>query len=249
MDFLKISAVCYLNTFPFVYGLKESGLLKNFRLELDVPAICAEKLKAHSVDISLVPVGALTDFGHFHFISGYCIGAVRPVKTVLLLSKAPLEKITKIYLDPDSRTSVKLVRILAKEYWDINPGWVDLQPGQVSAHTSLESVVAIGDKTFGLRSQFPYIYDLAEEWIRFTGLPFVFAVWISRDKLPSDVIRPFEDALAFGVDHKRECLDYFRDKLPPCDNCLDYLENNISFFMDERKKQGLEKFLTYASGQ
>ncbi|MCK9422433.1 MAG: menaquinone biosynthesis protein [Bacteroidales bacterium] len=245
MDLLKISAVSYLNTFPFVYGLQQSGFLKNFRLELDIPSVCAEKLKNKIVDIALVPAGALPDFKAFHYISDYCIGAVSPVKTVLLLSKVPLEMITKVHLDFDSRTSVRLVKVLAGNYWQITPAWENLKAGEASNRSSVESLVAIGDKTFELRQHFPYIYDMAEEWIRFTGLPFVFAVWLSREQLADRIVNTFTQALTFGVTHKRECIEYFRDRLPACDDCLEYLEHNISYSFDDQKKEGLARFLKY----
>ncbi len=245
MELLKISAVSYLNTFPFVYGLKESGFLKNFSLELDVPSICAEKLKNGQVDIALIPVGALREIIKFHYISDYCIGAVGEVRTVLLLSKVPIEKISHIFLDFDSRTSVELVKVLAKKRWQINPRWENLKPGQFANMQEFESLVAIGDKTFELRPNFPFVYDLAEEWIKFTGLPFVFAAWVSRVKLPKEVLLQFTRALKFGISHKSECLEFFRDKLPAGVDCLSYLENNISYEFDEKKKEGLRRFLNY----
>jgi chorismate dehydratase len=245
MELLKISAVSYLNTFPFVFGLRQSGILQNFSLELDVPSICAEKLKQGLADIALVPVGALPEINQFHYISNFCIGAVREVKTVLLLSKVPLEKIHHIYLDFDSRTSVELVKVLARHHWKINPQWENLKAGQSASKDQYESLVAIGDKTFVIRQDFPYIYDLATEWINFTGLPFVFAVWVSKKKLPEDILSMFTNALAYGINHKRECIEYFRDKLPGCDDCLSYLEDNISYEFDAKKKEGLNAFLSF----
>ena len=250
MELLKISAVSYLNTFPFVYGLKASGLLKKFKLELDVPSICAEKIKNGAVDIALVPVGALPEIGQFHYVSDYCIGAAGEVKTVLLLSKVPLAQISHVYLDFDSRTSVELVKVLARNHWHIDPLWENLKPGLASMTRDFESLVAIGDKTFRLRKDFPYVYDLAAEWISFSGLPFVFAVWITRADFPVDILQEFTLALSYGIEHKRECVEYFRNKLPASyEDCLRYLEENISYEFDEKKKLGLELFLSYLGQQ
>ncbi len=243
MEPLRISAVSYLNTFPFVYGIRESGYLTNYRLDLDVPSLCAEKLKQDQVDISLVPAGALPEFKSHHVVAPYCIGAVNEVKTVLLLSKVPLEKISRIYLDFDSRTSVRLVKVLAGHYWKISPDFVPLQAGFLDGNDHPESVFAIGDKTFRMRHHYPYIYDLAGEWIGFTGLPFVFAIWISKKELPYHVTQPLIRALEYGIARKQESLDYFRDRLPDCDDCLGYLEENISYHFDEQKKLGLARFL------
>lgn len=244
---LRISAVSYLNTFPFVFGIQRSGILKDFRLDLDVPSICAENLKSGKADIALVPAGALPEISRYDLISEYCLGAAGDVKTVLLLSEKPLEEIQKVYLDFDSRTSVKLVRVLAEKYWNISPEWENLNPGQAELLVKPESLVAIGDKTFTMRNRFPYVYDLAGEWIKFTGLPFVFAVWIAAKPIPEESITGFNDALTFGVTHIAESLEFLKDKLPGGVDCLDYLENNISFLFDEKKKKGLELFLKYIS--
>lgn len=249
MSPLRIAAVSYLNTFPFVYGLKESGILKDFSLELAVPSVCASRLKAGEADIALVPAGALPEIDGYRIVSDFCIGAAGPVKTVLLLSKKPLNEIRTIHLDNDSRTSVELVKVLAENHWKINPAWKKLMPGEAGERRDLEAVVAIGDKTFTMRERYPYVYDLAEGWIAMTGLPFVFAVWISRKELPQELLASFSAALAYGVERKRETLDYFRTGLPPCDDCLSYLEHNISYPLDEAKRLGLGRFVGLLSNR
>lgn len=239
---LRISAVSYLNTFPFVYGLTESGILKDFTLELDVPSVCAAKLKNGEVDIALVPVGAIRDFDFVRFVSEYCIGATNEVRTVLLLSKKPLKEIQEICLDFDSRTSVILARVLAKSYWKINPEWKDIK--QSGLNTGHEAIVAIGDKTFELKKKYPYHYDLATEWIAYTSLPFVFAAWLSVKKQSAKKIADLNKALSYGIGHKKDCIDFFKDRLPTSyEDALSYLENNISYDLDQSKKRGLEKFL------
>jgi len=231
---LRISAVSYLNTFPFVYGIQKSGFLDNYHLDLDVPSICAEKLKNGAVDIALIPVGALPDLKSYEFITGYCIGAVSKVKTVLLLSHTSLDEIREIGLDYDSKTSVRLVQVLAKNYWNIKPEWKSLGPGEVAGDPGSNAIVAIGDKTFELVKKYPYCYDLAEEWINFTGLPFVFAAWVSTKKIPPELVASLNRA-----------LEFFKDKLPIGEDCKFYLEHNISYHFDEKKKEGLNLFLSY----
>jgi chorismate dehydratase len=243
MNPLRISAVSYLNTFPFVYGILKSGFLNDIRLTLDVPSICAGNFKSGKAEIALIPAASLPDLKNPMIIPGYCLGAVQEVKTVLLLSQKPLREITRIHLDYDSKTSVQLVRVLAKHYWGIDPLYDNLNPGQVELLIKPESVVAIGDKTFGMRKWFPYAFDLATEWVDFTGLPFVFAVWVASSGVSEEILDKFNKALEFGIHHKAESLEFFKDKLPDFDDCLGYLENNISYQFDETKKQGLELFL------
>ena len=245
MKTLNISAVSYLNTYPFVYGIQQSGYLQDYRLMLDVPSLCAERLKTGEADVALVPVGALPDFRNYHIITDYCIGAVSKVITVLLLSNKPLEEIRKVYLDFDSRSSAKLVQVLARLYWKIDPVFERLEPGQAEDAIRRESMVAIGDKTFGIRDRFLYSYDLADEWIRFTGQPFVFAVWVSLKPLKGELLTQLNKALDYGVRNIDAVLDYYGSRLPKNADCRQYLTENISFTLDKAKREGLKLFLSY----
>lgn len=244
MKTLNISAVSYLNTYPFVYGIKQSGFLQDYRLYLDVPSLCAERLKNGEAEIALVPAGALSDFRDYHIVTDFCLGAVKEVITVLLLSQKPLENIRKIHLDFDSRTSARLVQILARSYWKIEPEFERLRPGEAEDSGKREAMVAIGDKTFGLRDQYKYSYDLAAEWIKFTSLPFVFAVWVTTKLLPAEIISSLNQALKFGTKNIEGTLEYFSSKLPPKADCRKYLTENISYDLDKQKREGLNLFLS-----
>jgi chorismate dehydratase len=248
MEPLRITAVSYLNTFPFVYGILKSGLLNNFNLDLEVPSVCAAKFIDDLADIALVPAGSLPGLGTFNYTGDYCIGAISPVRTVLLLSNKPLHEIRKIHLDPDSRTSVQLVKVLSHHAWKINPEWVMVKPEETLIADGIESLVAIGDKTFQLSGNYKYSYDLAEEWIKFTSLPFVFAVWVSKKNVDRKILENFNRVLHYGVHHKPECIAYFHDRIPAGIDALEYLSENISFEFDEQKKKGLELFLSYLNG-
>ena len=243
METLKIAAVSYLNTFPFVFGIKTSGELDDIELHLHVPSLCADKLRTGEVDLALVPAGALPEIGNYRIVTDYCIGAEADVKTVLLLSTKPLNEINRIHLDFDSRTSVALARVLAKHHWKINPEWIPLPPGKASAPDDIESLVAIGDKTFNLTFHYPYVYDLAGEWIRFTGLPFVFAVWATCRELPEGFLKKFNLALEYGINHIPEIPDFFRNQIPKGVDAMDYLSHNISYPLTDRKREGLARYL------
>ncbi len=162
-----------------------------------------------------------------------------------MLSNKPLQEITEIGLDYDSRTSVQLVKVLSKNFWKINPAWKNLLPGQVSEDSGTDAIVAIGDKTFDLVRKYRSCYDLAEEWIRFTSLPFVFAAWVTTKKLSDPMQFELNNALAYGVNHIKETLEFFKDRLPAGEDCQSYLEKNISYPFDEKKKKGLTLFLKY----
>jgi chorismate dehydratase len=242
---IKISAVSYLNTFPFIYGLEKTVDLKNFEIEKDVPAICAEKLIDGRADIGLVPVAVIPLIKTPYIITDYCIGAVGHVKTVLLLSNVPLDKISKIYLDFESRTSVQLVKVLAKNYWKISPQWEKLSPGFDHNFNEGEAVVLIGDKTFTATAHYRYIYDLASEWHQFTSLPFVFAAWVANKPIDNDFTAKLNSALKFGVENIDETILSFNSLIPEYVDAKDYFINNISYNFDESKKKGLNRFLGF----
>lgn len=243
METVRIAAVSYLNTFPFVFGIKTSGELDDIELDAAVPRVCAERLMEGKADLALVPVGAIPEIEGAKIVTDYCIGAEGDVKTVLLLSHVPLEEIKTIHLDYDSRSSVALARILARDYWKINPSWEPLPPDKAGRPDGIESLVAIGDKTFYLTPHFPYIYDLAGEWYKHTGLPFVFAAWITRKELPEAFIAKFNKALGYGISHIQDIPDFFKSQIPKGVDVIRYYEENISYHLDDKKHRGMNLFL------
>jgi chorismate dehydratase len=170
---------------------------------------------------------------------------VNKVISVLLLSRKPLNKIDKVYLDFDSRTSARLVQVLSRSYWKIAPAFERLEAGQAENFSGKDAIVAIGDKTFGMRKAYPYVYDLAEEWIKFTGLPFVFAVWISLKPVSEEVKTALNLSLAYGISNIGNVLKHFSSQLPQNADCYKYLTENISYPFDKTKRDGLNLFLSY----
>lgn len=242
---VTVSAVSYLNTAPFIHGLKQSPVAKAIRLSLAPPAESAALFEAGQTDVSLLPVAVIPHLSSCHFISDYCIGAVAAVRTVVLLSNAPLQDMHTIYLDPHSRTSVLLVQILAARYWNIRPAFLPLDPSLLPLKTG-EGCVLIGDKVFDHEAQYSCRYDLAEAWLRFTGKPFVFAAWVSREKLPAGFLQSFNEALRYGVTHINEAVAAEAARFD-ADLAAGYLTHNIDYAFDEAKKQGMERFWQYLS--
>jgi len=125
MTKIKISAVSYTNTLPFIYGIENSKIINHIELSKDIPSVCAQKLLENKVDLGLIPVVILPKLNHYEIISDYCIGASGPVKSVILASFKPLNEIKTIFLDYHSRSSVMLTRILANKFWKINVKWTN----------------------------------------------------------------------------------------------------------------------------
>ena len=118
---IKVAVISYLNSLPFVYGLKQSNLFQEISLSIEYPSKIAERVIDNTADIALVPVVVLNQLKNYEIISDYCIGAESSVDSVCLYSFVPVDKIDTIYLDYQSRTSVELLKLLLKDYWKLNP--------------------------------------------------------------------------------------------------------------------------------
>ncbi|MBK9638438.1 MAG: hypothetical protein IPO63_11740 [Bacteroidetes bacterium] len=168
----RISVVSYLNARPFVFGMENQLLEDEFLIEKDIPSTCAHKLISNQTDIGLIPVAMISSLKESHLITSYGIVADGKVDSVVLVSNTPLSQIKKIVLDQESRTSVLLAKILAKELWGIHPEWInENKESAILQEEEFTAAVIIGDRALRYKSQFTYCYDLAECWKELTGLP------------------------------------------------------------------------------
>ncbi|MBI3519587.1 MAG: menaquinone biosynthesis protein [Bacteroidetes bacterium] len=241
MKSYKLSIVNYYNTTPFLYGLHHRPVKWPHVMELDIPSTCAKKLKQKQVDIGLVPVAILPQLNSYHIITDYCIGAVGKVDSVKLFSQKPLDELTHVLLDYQSKTSVTLVQVLNKHFWKKDIQFINATEGFETQINDTTGAVIIGDRTFGL-TEHPYQYDLAEEWQTYTGLPFVFACWVSNEPVDPDFISVFNQSLAYGVNHIAEAVAEKPNHTKGFD-AYDYLKNKISYHLDSDKRKALAKFL------
>ncbi|HVN57540.1 MAG TPA: menaquinone biosynthesis protein [Bacteroidales bacterium] len=245
MEKIRISAVRYANTYPFIWGLRESGFEKKVTIEIDHPSGCAEKLISGKADIGLVPVAALPRLKSYNIAADYCIGANGNVRTVMLFTNGPFTGVKKIYLDYRSMTSVNLTRVLAGKMWKREFEWSNTSEefGFLNIAED-EAVVLIGDQCTASESFFNTGIDLAGEWKKYTGLPFVFAVWASTRELDKSFRDEFNNALKLGVDNLGKVSDAFAGiSVFSRTDLEDYLRKNIDFSLDGRKIEALELFL------
>lgn len=238
----RIAAVSYLNTIPFIYGIRHAGNLRA-ELLLTPPALCARNFIAGDADIALLPSAVVPGLKGADLISDFCIGAEEEVRTVVVVSNTPIEEVRRIWLDGHSRTSVQLAGYLAARKWHIAPEWLAMEEYAVlDTPQDGDAFLLIGDKVFDHEDEFIYSYDLAAEWREATGLPFVFAVWVARKGVPFEVTDALDEALTFGVERIYEAVrqsDY-RDR----PYAYDYLTRNIDFLFDGEKRKALQKFWT-----
>jgi chorismate dehydratase len=245
MDKIKISVVSYLNSKPFLYGLDHYKFQTKIDLALDIPSVCAQKLVELKVDIGLVPVAIIPKLGEYYIVSDYCIGGVGKVDSVMLYSDVPLNEIQNVLLDYQSRTSVSLVKVLAKYFWKINPNWIAAKANFENDIADETAAVIIGDRTFSLKNKYLYNYDLSEEWQKFTGLPFVFACWVANKKLPDNFINEFNEALKLGIDSRPALIKELRKNNVYNTDIAVYLNEKIQYDYDAEKKKAMNLFLDY----
>ncbi|RZA01004.1 MAG: radical SAM protein [Sphingobacteriaceae bacterium] len=243
MNKIKISAVNYTNSKPFIHGLQHTDIINKIDLSLDVPADCAQKLIDNTVDIGLIPVAATLNLPEWYIVSDYCIGAVGAVNSVFIFSNCDIRDVKKLQLDPQSRSSNNLSRVLLKHYWKTAPELIENAADYAVSGDKYTAYVQIGDRTFGKTHNYPYVYDLAEAWQKLTGLPFVFAAWIANKPIPSEFITAFNNSLKYGLDHRKELFSVLPNR--PDFDVQDYLMHKIDFELTNEKKQALFLFLDY----
>ena len=245
MGKIRISAVKYANTYPFIWGLMESGFDRKVILETDHPAQCAAKLREGRADIGLIPVAAIPQVKESRIISDYCIGANGKVRTVMLLSNCPFTSLDTINLDYRSVSSVTLAKVLAGNMWKKKFMWNDTSEKTDFFDIACnEAVVLIGDQCFESESRYKYRIDLAEEWKKYTGLPFVFACWVANRDIETGFRDEFNSALSLGVNNIDKVAEYFgKGGRITRDELLVYLKVNIDYHLDEDKIKGMNLFL------
>lgn len=231
----------YLNTKPLLYGIKKHPVINEIELIEDYPSKIAQMLIDDEVDIGLIPVAATLRLKEWYIDSDYCIGSNGAVASVCIFGEAPIEEVDKVYLDYQSGTSVNLAKVLLKEYWKKKVEFIDAAGEDFREQLKGTTAgVVIGDRALEQRKKSKYIYDLGEAWKNYTGLPFVFAAWISNKKLSGKFIAAFNEANASGVERIDEVI---KENVSAHFDLSHYYTTCISYRLDEEKKKGLELFL------
>jgi chorismate dehydratase len=237
---IRVGAVSYLNTKPLLYGIENSPVMDEISLITEYPARIADKLLLDEIDIGLVPVAMIPKMKEYHLNTHYCIGCDGAVASVCLFSEVPIQEIRTVILDYQSRTSVLLAKILFEKYWKQEPEFVHSVPyfhKQIHGNTA---AVIIGDLALRQRSVSPYHYDLGEAWKQMTGLPFVFAAWISNKALDPSWVERFDQANAFGVKNIPLVIEQVQETFFDLTN---YYTLFLNYSLDEEKMKGLNLFL------
>lgn len=236
---IKVGAVSYLNTKPLLWGIERSPVLDEIELILDYPSNLAKRLKEGSIDMALLPVAAIPEIPDARIVGNFGIAADAEVASVGLFSQVPIAEIESVYLDYQSRTSVRLAQLLLEKWWK-RP--VALQPAPsdyIAKIQGTQAGVIIGDRALEQRGNFKYYYDLAQGWKDWTGLHFIFAAWVANKDLPEDFLSRFDAANAEGLQH----IDDVVAQHPfPSYDLQTYFRKNIQYRLDAEERAGLQRF-------
>jgi chorismate dehydratase len=241
----RIGAVQYLNTKPLVYGLAARGV----GVAYDLPSRLADQLSSGLLDVALIPSIELFRGSGYRVVSDACIGCRGPVMSVKLFFRTLPGRVARLAVDEGSRTSATLARILLAERHGVVPEVETLPIGAGIADTSADAVLLIGDRAIGAqRGSFQLIWDLGDEWCRWTGLPFVFAVWAAR---PGVDVPHVEPLLARARDAGRINLASIAAAEAASHGltvpqCLSYLRDNLHYELGPRERAALVRFYRHA---
>ena len=238
---IKISHVEYINTLPYKIALENSDFIrKTSIITKSHPAGCANELKNGDADIGLVPIGALNDLPEHSVIAGFGLASKFKVNSVLVMSQVPLDEIKNVYLDYQSRSSNGYLKILSKYYWKKNFNFLNSEPNYINKIKDATAALVIGDKALQNLNKFNYVYDLAEEWFKFSNLPSVYAVWVTNGKADDNYISEFKKVIEQGVVNREEIAKQNADLFNYFD-LVKYLCENIAYRIeeDELKSMGL----------
>src|SRR5258708_15428510 len=186
---LRISAISYLNTAPLMWDFEHGNAGADFDISYTLPSACAGALAAGTADIGIIPAAAYAQTPGLLVLPGVAIASRRPVRSILLVSRVPIDQIRTVALDTSSMTSAALTRILFEKWLGGGRTFVPMEPNIEKMLAAHDAALVIGDPALQIDRSRYLTLDLAAEWIRHTGKPFVFAF----SAIPQQALQ--EDAL------------------------------------------------------
>ena len=255
MGRLRISAISFLNTTPLMWDFDHGPAGDNFDISYTVPSACAADLAKGNADIGIIPAAAYTTVPNLVILPGVAIASRQAVRSILLVSKVPVEKIQTVALDTSSLTSVALVKVLFAKWWGGKRQFTSMDPDLESMLQQNDAALLIGDSALKVdRSKF-LTFDLAEQWFRFTGKPFVFAFWAVRkdalkDKTSNlDLAAIFQRSRNHGLapDNLNQIAREWAPRVGLSEaDVRSYLTDNIHYYLDPAHIEGLQLYYRFA---
>lgn len=240
---VRVGAVNYLNSKPLIEDLPQ--LLPEAAVSLDYPSHLADQLSAGMLDVALIPSVEYMRGTDYEIISDACVATRGPVLSVKLYSRVHPGAIQTLALDEGSRTSAALARIMLLERYGVEPARQPLPLEMSVQHTDADAILLIGDRAMHApQEEFHTVWDLGEEWLSWTGLPFVFAMWVARHGVASSHVEDMlSEARDRGVARIADIAQREAAKLNiPVDAAERYLTDNLYFRLTSAERSGLRLF-------
>jgi chorismate dehydratase len=272
---LRISIVEYLNTAPLVHGFTHGPLRGKYELSFTVPSQCAEALRSGAVDVAIIPAIEYQRIPDLVILPNLAIASKKSVRSLLLVSKKPIQEVSHIALDRSSRSTQALTRIVCEKHWHIAPEFFEAAPDLPAMLQEADAALLIGDPALRLaianapkarngasgEVTFPgsiaglpgteslCIYDIVENWRAMTSLPAVLAVWAARhEAVTPELVQDFQDSLAFGLQHLDSiAAEASAEMQLPAAELHRYLIENIDYHLDKENLRGLTRYFALAA--
>jgi chorismate dehydratase len=253
---LRISAISYLNTAPLMWDFDHGDVGGHFDISYTLPSACARALAEGRADIGIIPAAAYTQIPGLQVLPDVAIGSRRAVRSILLVSRMPIEKVRTVALDTSSMTSVALTKILFEKWLGGGRTFTAMAPDIDQMLSVCDAGLVIGDPALQIDRTRYNTLDLAEEWIRYTGKPFVFAFWAVRGDALSEADPALDLAAIFSQsrDHGLEAasLAQIAEEWAPRlgisqSDVQTYLTENIQYRLDAGCLEGLQLFYRYGA--
>ena len=275
MSRVRISIVEYLNTAPLVRCFTHGPLRGKYELSFTVPSQCAEALRSGVVDVAIIPAIEYQRIPELVVLPNLSIASKKSVRSLLLVSKKPIQEVARVALDRSSRSTQALTRILCERHWNIKPEFFEAAPDLPAMLHQADAALLIGDPALQLAiacapgarrdaqgdlvspaslaglsgNGSVYIYDIVEKWRAMTNLPAVLAVWAARRAAVSrQLVQDFQDSLAFGLQHLDAIASEAAKEMNlPAADLRRYLLENIDYHLDEENLRGLTRYYEFAA--
>jgi chorismate dehydratase len=253
---LRISAISFLNTAPLMWDFEHGEAGRQFDISYTLPSACARSLAEGTADIGIIPAAAYTQIAGLQVLPEVAIASRRAVRSILLISKMPLDKVRSVALDTSSMTSVALTKVLFEKWLGGGRTFTPMEPNVEKMLAGHDAGLVIGDPALKIDCSRYLTLDLAEEWIRYTGKPFVFAFWAVRGAALAeadpalDLAAIFRDSRDHGL--QASSLNQIAREWAPRlglseADVRSYLTENIYYRLDSGCLEGLQLFYRYAA--
>ena len=246
----RLAASSYLNSAPLIWSFLHGTKRGQVDFVEAVPSRCAQLLAEEAVEGALVPVIEYQRIDSGFLVPDVCVGSQKEVLSVVLVSKdTELEQIRSVALDDSSRTSATLVKVIFREFLDHEPAWTVRTPNLEEMLEKNDAALIIGDPGMTFSRHGLKVWDMANLWRAYTGLGFVFAMWMIADRGVEAARRvDFAGARDEGVAHIEEIVGEYEKKIPmPVAELRRYLTENIVFHVDDSMKRGLQLYFELAA--